>query len=245
MVTRVLTVGILAGVLAGLLVSLLQAYTTTPLISAAERFESAAATHDFGDEGKNEARLVVGQSGHAHANSLGSWAPAVTERVFYTSVATIGTAVGFALTLMAGMLAAGDEITEQVAIGWGAAGFASAGLAPALGLSPELPGMVSADLLQRQQWWLTTCTMTAIALWLFLRGKRPELRFVALLFLLAPHMWGAPDLPDSAGGFPAELAASFAATSLVVQAVLWIATSFFIGALWPRIGGADSRSGLQ
>ena len=41
MLTRVLSVGLLAGLLAGLAIALLQQVTTTPLILAAETYEKA------------------------------------------------------------------------------------------------------------------------------------------------------------------------------------------------------------
>jgi cobalt transporter subunit CbtA len=250
MYTRVFAVGLLAGLLAGLLVALLQTYTTTPIIIEAERFENAiapapnAALNGFG-----EARLILVHSGHdetANATEASEWAPADgLERTLFTSIATIGTAVGFAMILLAGMLAAGDKITEQTAMLWGAAGFVAAGLAPAVGLAPEIPGLVAADLIQRQQWWIMTAAITAVAIWLFLRGQSPWLRLLAIPVLLAPHVWGAPHVAlDAATRVPAELAARFAAVSLAVQAILWIATGFFVGFFWQRIGAsADSTDG--
>src|SRR5688572_11904873 len=79
MLTRVFAVGLLAGLLAGLVVALLQAFTTTPIIIEAERFESrsaaapAAALHGFG-----EARLVLVHSAgeHTHDAEANEWAPA-------------------------------------------------------------------------------------------------------------------------------------------------------------------------
>ena len=70
------------------------------------------------------------------------------ERTLFTSTATIATAIGFALLLLAGMLVAGDRIEERRAISWAAAGFVYR-LAPGLGLSPELPGMAAAELAGR------------------------------------------------------------------------------------------------
>lgn len=244
MLTRVFAVGLLAGLLAGLIVALLQAYTTTPIIIAAERYEHAVSPSPSASL-DGEARLILVHSGHDHdeAAEANEWAPADgIERTLYTSAATIGTAIGFAMILLAGMLAAGDRITEPTALAWGAAGFAAAGLAPAMGLAPEVPGLVAADLIARQQWWLMTCAMTAPALWLFLRGQSPWLRLLAIPVLLAPHLWGAPHVaPDASARVPAELAARFAAVSLAVQCVLWIATGFFVGFLWQRIGATDGR----
>lgn len=248
MLTRVFAVGLLAGLLAGLTVALLQAYTTTPIILEAERFENAKPQPPSASLGGfDEARLILVHGGaeHDHEAEAGEWAPADgLERTLFTSTTTIGTAVGFALILIAGMLATGDRITEQTAVAWGAAGFAAAGLAPAMGLAPEVPGMMAADLLGRQQWWLATCAMTAAGLWLLLRAEQPWLRLLAVVVLVAPHLWGAPHLaPDAAGSVvPAELAARFAAVSLAVQAILWVTTGFFVGFLWQRFAKSEGAA---
>jgi len=255
MITRVLATGLLAGLLAGLCVAALQTVTTTPLIVAAEVFEKA-------NETKSEASLPEARQGsplpqqakfirvHApaehgvgHDDHAGTWAPEDgLQRTLFTSTATIATAIGFALILLAGMLIARDPIDERRAIAWAAAGFVVTGLAPAVGLSPEVPGMAAADLASRQGWWLATAAATAVALWLFLRSDSIWLRLLAVAILLAPHVWGAPHLAGTASSsVPAELAARFAATSLAVQAVLWILTGFFVGFLWRRHGASDVR----
>jgi len=243
MLTRVFAVGLMAGLLAGLMVALLQAYTTTPIIIEAERYENATSAGPSANlDGFGGARLILVHAGvdHEHGADASEWSPADgLERTLLTSIATIGTAVGFSMILLAGMLAAGDPITEPTAMAWGASGFAAAGLAPAMGLAPEVPGLMAADLIARQQWWMMTCAMTAAAVWLFLRAQNPWLRLLAVPVLLAPHLWGAPHVPlDAAARVPAELAARFAAVSLTVQCVLWMATGFFVGFLWQRIGAA-------
>ena len=242
MITRVLAVGLLAGLLAGLTVSVLQAYTTTPIILEAETFEKgaepapAAALGGFG-----EARLILVHAGEEHAHggeAAEEWSPGDgLERTLYTSTATIATSIGFALILIAGMLTADGRIDERQGLAWAAAGFVATGLAPAMGLAPELPGMPAGDLAARQVWWLFTCACTAGALWLFLRSENVALRILAVPLLLAPHIWGAPHLiSETASSVPAALAARFAATSLAVQAILWTLTGLFVGLLWSRIG---------
>jgi cobalt transporter subunit CbtA len=242
MITRVLAVGLLAGLLAGLTVSVLQAYTTTPIILEAETFEKgaepapAAALGGFG-----EARLILVHGGAEHAHGGEKWSPGDgLERTLYTSTATIATSIGFALILIAGMLTAGGRIDEHQGLAWAAAGFVATGLAPAMGLAPELPGMPAGDLAARQVWWLFTCAATAGALWLFLRTENIALRILAVPLLLAPHIWGAPHLiSEAASSVPATLAARFAATSLAVQAILWTLTGVFVGLLWNRIGAGE------
>jgi len=257
MITRVLAVGLLAGLCAGLAVSALQSFTTTPIILAAEVFENAeeakadsAALGAGADRifAPDQPRLILvhgdthSEGGSAQSNTE-EWAPQDgMERTVFTSVATIATAIGFALIILAGMLFSGDVITEQRAMAWAAAGFVAAGLAPAVGLSPELPGMAAAGLPGRQEWWIATVLCTAVALWLFLRSDNNWLRLLAVPIVLAPHIWGAPHLAEShESGVPAELAAQFAATSLAVQATLWILTGFFVGFLWHKLGDLNAR----
>jgi cobalt transporter subunit CbtA len=242
MIIRLLSTGLMAGFLAGLAIATLQHFTTTPLILEAEVFETAA-------EKSASLRPAEAQVIRVHAEPEGSaaagdaeWGPEDgLERTFYTSVATIAASIGFAFLLLGGMLASGDEVTEKRAIVWAAAGFVAMGLAPAAGLSPEVPGMAAADLLARQAWWFLTASATALAIWLFLRAGNPWLRGAAVVLLLAPHVLGAPHLAEpEATKVPAELAARFAAMSLAVQAALWIATGFAVGVLWPRFGRATA-----
>lgn len=244
MITRVLSAGLLAGLLAGMAVAVLQNFTTTPLILAAEVFENApekaaslAEPAVFKVSADARPLLLVHAEEHGQAEE---WAPNDgIERILYTSTATIAASIGFAFLLLAGMLLAGDQITPRQAMIWAAAGFVTTGLAPAVGLSPELPGMPAADLAARQSWWLVTAVMTAAALWLFLRSDDIRVRGLAIVLLIAPHIIGAPHLMGGEEAkVPAELAARFAATSLAVHAALWIATGFAVGTLWPRLAGA-------
>jgi cobalt transporter subunit CbtA len=243
-ITRVLSTGLLAGLLAGLAIAALQHVTTTPLIRAAEVYENGeqqAASRAPAQVG--DARLILV---HAPPDARGAaqaggeqWAPPDgAERLLLTTIATVGTAIGFALLLIGAMLASGDAIDDRRAIAWAAAAFIATGLAPAAGLAPELPGMPAADLVARQAWWFLTASLTALSLWLFLRLGNPWLRGAALLVLLAPHVLGAPNLDEGAASkVPPDLAARFAAMSLAVQAALWIAVGFAVGALWPRMAG--------
>ncbi len=237
MVTRVLTVSILAGLLAGLIVATLQHLTTTPLILKAETYESALAApmpaHAAFDGG---ARIILAHGGHDHAAGAehDEWKPQDgAQRLLFTSAATIGTAIGFAALLLAGMLAAGDTIDPRTALIWGTCGFLAFGLAPGMGLAPELPGAASAALQARQLWWLATAIATTIGLFLFLRYEAPWLKLLAIAVILLPHLVGAPHAPTPESKVSAELAAHFTALSLGIQAALWLVTAFAVGTLWP------------
>jgi cobalt transporter subunit CbtA len=212
---RVLIVGLLAGLLAGLAVATLQHFVTTPLILQGEVYEKAEPHDGMAD--------------------MDEWKPADgIERTAFTSIATIATAAGFALILLAGMLASGDEITARKAFGWSLAAFVATGLAPSLGLAPELPGSAAGPLLARQVWWVGTAISTAVALWLFLRNENIVAKVVAVVLLALPHLIGAPQPEAFESKAPAELAAHFAAASLAIQAALWILSGLAAGALWMR-----------
>lgn len=253
MITRVLATGLLAGLLAGVCVAVLQTFTTTPIILEAEVYEKADGAKTQGAQLfaprasslLQQANFILVHGGAEHGAQEGTpeWEPKDgLERTLYASTATIATSIGFALILLAGMLLARDPIDERRAMAWAAAAFVVTGLAPAVGLSPEVPGMVAADLASRQAWWFLTAATTALALWLFLRSDNTWLRLLAVPILLAPHIWGAPHLAEPpTSSVPAHLAAQFAATSLAVQAVLWLLTGFFVGFLWRRLGASDVR----
>lgn len=236
MLARILSVGLLAGLVAGLLVAVLQQVTTTPLIVAAEVFETKAADHPAAtaqtahDHGTHE------HGTHEHGGHDEGWKPADgLPRLFYTSLATIVTAVGMALLMLAAMVVTGEEIDDRRALAWAIAGFVAFGLAPAAGLAPELPGSAAADLVARQIWWAATGCATAIALWMFFKSEKAILRVLAFAVLLAPHVIGAPQPHELESRVPAELAAQFTALSLVVQASLWVLVGVAIGFLWPRL----------
>jgi len=227
--TRILSVGLLAGLLAGLLIAALQQVTTTPLILVAETYEKPA------EASAAPAPRPSHHGADAHAHGEG-WKPADgMPRFFFTAITTIATAIGVAFVLMAVMVFAGVPIDERRALAWAIAGFVACGLAPAAGLAPELPGSVAGDLVGRQVWWIGTAIATAVALWAFLRAdQHPLVRLGAVVLLLAPHFIGAPHPHELESKVPAELAAQFTALSLAVQALLWALVGIGIGLLWPK-----------
>ena len=235
MVTRVLTVSILAGLLAGLLISALQHVTTTPLILKAETYEAALRAQGGPMQAAftGEARIQLAHGPAEHAGEH-EWKPQDgLQRTAFTSLVTIGSAIGFAALLLAGMIAANEQIDQRRALAWAVCGFLAFGLAPAMGLAPELPGSAAAELQQRQLWWLLTAVATAGALFVFLRVEASWARALAVLALLLPHLIGAPHPAAPESKVPAEIAAHFAALSLAIQATLWLVTGFAVGVLWP------------
>jgi cobalt transporter subunit CbtA len=233
MLSRVLWVGLLAGIVAGLLIAILQQVTTTPLILLAETYEAKSASASAASSA--EAAKAHDHDAHDHGAHDHGWSPGEgLPRFFFTAVTTIATAIGISFLLIGGMIFAGDSIDERSALAWAIAGFVATGLAPAAGLAPELPGSAAGELLARQVWWTGTAAATAVALWGFLRMRHPAARLGAIVLLLAPHVIGAPHAHVFESKVPAEIAAQFAALSLVVQGLLWMLAGIAVGLLWPR-----------
>jgi cobalt transporter subunit CbtA len=216
-IARILAAGLVAGVVAGLFVAALQHFTTTPLILAAEVFETAAQAHD---------------AAHAH-DAAEAAAPAFEglRRTAATSVATIAVSTGYALILLAAMLLSGETIEPRRAALWGACAFAATGLATSLGLAPQLPGAAETALAGRQIWWFATAAATGAGLFALLRSESTLAALLGLALIAVPHFfWPTPAAPEST--VPAELAARFAAASLAVQAVCWALSGVLAGVGW-------------
>jgi len=213
-IQRVLVVGLLAGLVAGLAVAALQHVTTTPLILAAEVYETAEHAHDA-----------------APAEEV--WKPAEgAQRTGATTLATLGVSTGYALILIAAMLIAGETIAPKTALAFAACAFASTGIATSLGLAPQLPGMAETALVPRQIWWAATAALTALGLFATLRLEPVAAKALGLAAILAPHLYGAPQPATPGSSVPAELAARFAASSLAVQAVSWTLAALMVALLW-------------
>lgn len=209
MITRILAAGIIGGVATGLVVAALQHVTTTPLILAAEVYEVADQLH----HNMTQAAAPVND---------------VLARTVATSVSTMAVSMGYALVLLAAMLVSGDRITPRSAALWGACAFAATGLAPGIGLAPQLPGAAETDLAGRQLWWAVTALATGSGLYAILRGDDRLALALGFVLLTAPHFFTpTPASPEST--VPAELAARFAAASLTVQAVSWILAGALAG----------------
>jgi cobalt transporter subunit CbtA len=231
---RIFFAAVLSGLAAGLAMSALQQWRIVPLILAAETYEDAAPAHEHADAAVHEA------DGHVH--EADAWAPADgAERTFYTILADLLVAMGFALLLAAVSVLSGIEITARNGALWGLGGFLAFQLAPAFGLPPELPGMAAAELGARQLWWWGTALSTGAALLAVARFRNPTAIAVAVLLLATPHLVGAPQLAaDHASAVPAHLATSFAATTLGIGAVFWLTAGPLLGWLNERFARAEA-----
>ena len=129
---------------------------------------------------------------------------------------------------------AGHIITPRQGILWGLAGFVALHLAPAIGLPPELPGTIAAEVELRQVWWLATVACTLLGLGLIAFGKNAVMIALGVIALALPHIMGAPHLDTYFGIAPPELSAHFATRSLGVAAASWVILGTLTAYFWTR-----------
>ena len=186
--SRIVYSSILAGILTGILLTCLQVASLNPIIFAAERYEiETDATDDHADDG---------HVGHSHDHD--AWAPADgLERTAYSFLANLLAATGFAAILMALMclfcLKRKRAISWSQGALWGLAGYAALFLAPAIGLPPEIPGGVAAEIVHRQLWWVLTALSVSVGFGL-LAFARKRFKPLGLLLLALPYVVGAPGI---------------------------------------------------
>ena len=235
-----LTVALLAGIGAGVIGWGVHMLGTTPLILAAEVYESAGASEAAPSAPavatEAEATAHTHEAGAAeHEHDAEAWAPEDGwQRNLYTLGADVVTGVGFAFLLTAAMVFFGKGADWRRGILWGLAGFACFTLAPSLGLPPELPGTEAAPLLERQLWWIGTVIATAAGLFAAARLRNVYGYAIAVVLIALPHVIGAPQ-PETPGGLaPEELEHKFILVAIVTSLVFWLALGILTGAFFKR-----------
>ena len=204
-----------AGLWAGLLLTAVQRFQVIPTLLQAEVYEQQAAAH----------HAHADESAHQH-----DWQPTNGwERTFFTAIANISLAVGFALLLGAASTLRGGIGSWRNGLLWGLAGYGIFFVAPSLGLPPEVPGTEAADLNDRQLWWLMTVFDTALGLWLLVFAKTHLNKLFGAVLLISPHVIGAPQPEIHGSAAPAELSATFIAATAFANAVLWLALGALMG----------------
>lgn len=232
MLYRVFVVGLIAGLIGSVALTAVQFFKVVPLIAAAEVYEEEAATHAH-----ESADHADGNAAHEHE---AAWEPAPGfQRIALTFLANLIIAIGFGLVLSGGFAlrqaVAGHMTDAREGLLWGFAGFAAFALAPSLGIPPEPPGMVSADIIARQTWWLGTALVTCGGLGL-IAFSRSRLRWLAgAALLVLPHLIGAPLRPEGHDAVPAGIAAQFVSASLVTSAVFWCVLGVSAGWLYDTL----------
>jgi cobalt transporter subunit CbtA len=236
-----LSSALFAGFAAGLLCALLQYLLVEPDILLAERYESGELVHFQGVPTASEHADAVAKSmpgmemaaepaDHDHGEAESS-----TYRHALTVLFAVLTYCGYGLVLTAGL-----QLAEQIGVKlglaqgilWGLAGFMAFQMMPALGLQPDLPGTPAADLQARQVWWAMTAAATVVGLWLAAYGNAIWQRVAGVVILATPHVWGSPSLTEFAGIAPPELASAFAARTLGVGMITWMALGGLAVTFW-------------
>ena len=242
MFRRIFLSAVIAGILSGSAITLVQHFTTTPIILHAETFENIS---DGGDKhGALKKGVALISPAHAHGPhkdtaklAAGNWAPDDgLERTIFTFLTNIITGVGFALVLTACFALSKKRINGRIGVLWGLGAFAIVSLAPALGLPPEVPGAMTAELTDRQFWWFLCVAFTGSGLWVMIFRNGAIWAASGALLIALPHILGAP-IPDYMGGpVPPELAAQFVSASLATAAIFWCTTGWLAGTFWNKSG---------
>ena len=211
MFRRIVATALLAGLAAGFVLFVVQQAWVAPLILQAETFETA------------------GVEASAHGQP---WAPEDgVERTLYSLLADVMNGFGFALLLGAAIALAARAVEWRHGLLWGLAGFVVFGVAPALGLPPDPPGVDAGELGPRQAWWLGTAAATALGLWLLTLTKQRALKALGVLALVAPHIIGAPTADIHGGPVPPQLVNEFIAASLIATGAFWLVLGAMSGHL--------------
>ncbi|TKT76702.1 CbtA family protein [Aquamicrobium sp. LC103] len=242
---NVVFVAAIAGLVAGLVLAAMQAFSTTPLIVAAEAYEGGGGAHDHPND--HDHAETGGEAAHSHDHGEEAWTPEDGfEREFYTAAANVVTAIGFALVLVAVSEFAGGIASWRQGLMWGFAGFAVFTLAPGLGLPPELPGMPAADLAARQAWWIGTVAATAAGLALIVFGRSVALAALGVALIVAPHIVGAPQPESHDTAVPAELHHRFVVAVTVTNLLFWLILGAVAGTVRRRfsVSLGDARGSL-
>lgn len=244
MLQRMLTGALFAGAAAGLIAALLHFAFVQPVLLLGEQYESGelvyfgkteADGHDHAhDHDADGDQTHAAEDGHTHDQGATASGP---QRNGLTVLFTALIYVSYAAMLIAGFALAemaGRRIGAVEGLLWGLAGYTAFQLAPALGLPPELPGTVAADLGERQVWWWLTAVATGGGLALLAYGGRVWMYPLAGAALALPHVIGAPQIDGFWGVAPPEVGSLFAARALGVGLVAWCLMGWLAGGLWSR-----------
>ena len=235
---------VIVGVITGCAVSLLHQFLTVPMILAAEVYEQGGAdgvgtssAHDHGAaEGASSAAPAATEQ---HHHDPEAWAPADGwQRTLSTSLADILTTIGYALVLTGLISFRGKPVDVYQGLLWGLCGFVAVVLAPGLGLPPELPGSPAGPLADRQIWWIATAVFTAAGMGLIAFVRQPWAPVLAVVLLVAPHLYGAPLAPEWHALVPEALSHRFAVMATVVGLLCWAMIGTLSAAVFRRLSVA-------
>ncbi|TCM58563.1 cobalt transporter subunit CbtA [Rhizobium sp. PP-F2F-G48] len=257
MIVKTLLAAICAGLIAGSFMTTAQELRVVPLILEAETYETAPLPGAPEAEGTPAAHEHSSRAGGSLFPSLASALQLVTpayahesagqeaghadggimfglSRFSGTLIANLVTGAGFGLLLAGLGLVTSTPPTMRNGLVWGALGWLSVHMLPALGLPPELPGFPAGDLGDRQIWWLIATVLSALGLGLIALRKEIWAKAAGLGLLALPHLYGAPQPGDLASPVPAVLGAEFAVAALATTLAFWLVLGTVSGAINDR-----------
>ena len=239
---------LIAGMGTGVLVTFLQLMTTAPLIAQAESYERAVNPVNatpVAQPDHTHLHLPSPDGEHSRIPSHADWAPEDGfERTACTALSNVLAAVGYALLVAAGLSLVG-AVGVRAGLALGAIGFVIFQLAPALGLPPRPPGVPTADLLARQEWWWATVMATALAFVCWYRARYASKRIwlpMGVTLIVLPHFIGAPQATADSAILPAELVRHFAAAAILISAFFWLMLGAGTGYLISKMRHYSERS---
>ena len=239
----------LAGLIVGVAVTAVQQVGTIPLIAKAEVFEQKTETGKPAVAAQpapahsHETGAHAHAAGAAHDHGPGAWAPADGfERNAYTALFNVLEWIGFGMVLAGGLVLSRRRANWREGLLWGMGGFAAFGLAPGLGLPPELPGMPAAELVPRQLWWVGTAAATAAGLAMI--AFRPSVAWcVAGIALIAlPHAIGAPQPVGVESSVPEAMSRQFVVAVTLTTFLSWALLGALSGYLLTKFGSERAES---
>jgi cobalt transporter subunit CbtA len=238
MIGRYVLAALVAGMLAGLVLSGIQYLRLSPMILAAEVFETAEPAA----AGESCKETMPGMT-MCHDHGATAWEPAPgLQRFGSTTVASLLAGGGFAAVLAGLSLLLNVPITRANGWIWGTLGFLTVHVATSAGLPPELPGMPVADLAPRQLWWVSTIIATGAAIYLLTQRREIWAPFLAIALAALPHILGAPEAHHQMNSaVPPALASAFAANAIAAAAVFWLVMGVLLGHILPRFALDDSN----
>lgn len=224
---RIIYTALLVGLLSGLVLSAVQIVAVNPIIFAAESYEA---------ESKDAEGVASGHDHGSHDHG-DAWSPENgIERTLYTIFANVAAGIGFAAILLALMsqfqLSGITQLSAYKGILWGMAGFIAVFMAPAIGLSPELPGAEAAAVEKRQLWWTLAVVLVTIGL-LTLTFAPFKYKAIGLISLVIPYIVAIPTHQGPAFSNPDPMVVE-ALTSLSQQFIINSAASNLL--FWITLG---------
>ena len=196
------------------------------ILTNGERSHGRAVTPDGGHDHSPAVAPSNGAHGHGHAAADHlhgeAWAPEDgIERIIWTAVSNVATAIGFAL-LLGAIFAWRGGTTWRQGLVWGGAGFVVFFANPSIGLYPEVPGAFVAGLPERQLWWLFAVVCSGIGAGLLLLARKVVVKGAGAVLLAVPHLVGAPHPGVTGGLAPQALADRFVIATVVTNGVFWL-----------------------